>query len=132
MTKTEKNREEKKRKVVMPAGIRNKMVAAVSMLLVGSIVADMEPRLLLHRDTVYYSVVRLIVLPLLVALACWALKLDPMVRNISVLLTAMPAGATTSILALKYQGDAPFASACTAVTTVLSLAAVPLWCAILM
>mgnify|MGYP004580095159 FL=1 len=37
MTKTEKNREEKKRKVVMPAGIRNKMVAAVSMLLVASI-----------------------------------------------------------------------------------------------
>lgn len=105
---------------------------AVSILLVGSIVADMEPRLLLHRDTVYYSVVRLIVLPLLVALACWALKIDPLVRNISVLLTAMPAGATTSILALKYQGDAPFASACTAVTTVLSLAAVPLWCAILM
>lgn len=37
MTKTEKNREEKKRRVVMPAGIRNKMVAAVSMLLVASI-----------------------------------------------------------------------------------------------
>ena len=37
MTKTEKNREEKKRKVVMPAGIRNKIVAAVSMLLVASI-----------------------------------------------------------------------------------------------
>lgn len=37
MTKTEKNREEKKRRVIMPAGIRNKMVAAVSMLLVASI-----------------------------------------------------------------------------------------------
>ena len=37
MTKTEKNREGKKRRVIMPAGIRNKMVAAVSMLLVASI-----------------------------------------------------------------------------------------------
>ena len=37
MTKTEKNREEKKRRVIMPTGIRNKMVAAVSMLLVASI-----------------------------------------------------------------------------------------------
>lgn len=37
MTKTEKNREEKRRRVVMPAGIRNKMAAAVSMLLVACI-----------------------------------------------------------------------------------------------
>ena len=73
-----------------------------------------------------------ILLPLLVWMVCVGLDIDPLVRNLSVILTAMPAGATTSILALKYQGDAPFASACTAVTTVLSLAAVPLWCAILL
>lgn len=105
---------------------------AISMLLVGSIVADMELGLLLHWDTLYYSAVRLVGLPLLVVLVCWVLKLDLLVRNVSVLLTAMPAGSTTSILALKYDGDAPFASACTAVTTVLSLIAVPLWCAILL
>lgn len=104
---------------------------ALSMLLVGAIVADMPPGLLLHRDTVYYSAVRLVILPLLVLAVCRLLAVDPLVRNISVVLTAMPAGATTSILALKYQGDAPFASACTAVTTVLSLIAVPLWCAAL-
>ena len=64
--------------------------------------------------------------------ACMALQIDPLVRNISVVLTAMPAGATTAILALKYRGDAAFASACTALTTVLSLAAVPVWCALLL
>lgn len=101
---------------------------ALSMLLVGSIVADMDGRLLYHRDTLYFSVVRLAVLPLLVLLVCSGLRLDPLVRNVSVLLTAMPAGATTSILALKYGGDAVFASACTALTTVMSLIAVPLWC----
>ena len=37
MTKTENKREEKKRKVIMPAGIRNKLVAAISMLMVASI-----------------------------------------------------------------------------------------------
>ena len=105
---------------------------AISMLLVGSIVADMPMGLLLHRDTLYFSAVRLLLLPLLVLLICGLLSLDPMVRNVSVVLTAMPAGATTSILALKYHGDAPFASACTAVTTVLSLMAVPLWCAVLL
>ena len=104
---------------------------AISMLLVGCIVADMEIRLLIHRDTLYYSVIRLLLLPVLVLLVCHVIGIDPMVRNVSVLLTAMPAGATTSILALKHQGDAPFASACTAITTVLSLVSVPLWGAIL-
>jgi len=104
----------------------------ISMLLVGSIVADMEPKLLLSPDTLYFSLIRLVVLPMLVLLACNLLKIDPLVRNVSVILTSMPAGATTSILALKYGGDAPFASACVALTTVLSLAAVPIWCAVLL
>lgn len=105
---------------------------ALAMLLIGGIAADMDPRLLLSRDTWYFTAVRLLVLPLAVFLLCRALGMDPLVRNVSVVLTAMPAGSTTSILALKYGGDAPFASACTAVTTVLSLLAVPVWCAVLL
>ena len=104
---------------------------ALSMILIGSIMSRMDLRLLWHRDTLFYSAVRLMLLPAGVLLACLALKLPPMVRNVSVILTAMPAGSTTSILALQYGGDAPFASACTALTTVLSLAAVPLWCQLL-
>ena len=105
--------------------------AALSMILIGSIMSRMDLRLLWHRDTLFYATVRLAVLPAGVLLACLALWLPPMVRNVSVILTAMPAGSTTSILALQYGGDAPFASACTALTTVLSLAAVPLWCQLL-
>lgn len=101
---------------------------ALSMILVGSIVADMDIRLLIRRDTLYFAAIRLVFLPLLVFLACEALAIGPLVRNLSVILTAMPAGATTAILALKYNADAAFASACTALTTVLSLAAVPVWC----
>lgn len=105
---------------------------ALSMILVGSIIADMSIHLLHHPDTLYYSVIRLVVLPFLVLIGCQCIGAAPLVRNISVILTAMPAGATTSILALKYDGDAAFASACTAITTVLSLLAVPLWCAFLL
>ena len=105
---------------------------ALAMILIGGIAADMDPRLLLHMDTWYFSTIRLLVLPLLVFLVCKALDMDPMVQNIAVVLTAMPAGSTTSILALKYGGDASFASACTTLTTVLSLLAVPVWCAVLL
>lgn len=105
---------------------------AVSMILVGSIMAGMDIRLLLHRDTWYYAVIRLAVLPLLVLAACGLMGAASLVRSIAVILTAMPAGSTTAMLALKYGGDAEFASACIAVTTILSLAAVPVWCAVLM
>lgn len=105
---------------------------ALSMILVGSIIADMSIRLLYHRDTLYYALIRLMVLPLFALIVCECIHADPLVRNITVILTAMPAGATTSILALKYNGDAAFASACTALTTVLSLLAAPLWCAFLL
>lgn len=105
---------------------------ALSMILVGSIVADMNMDLLHHRDTLYFSAVRLVLLPLAVLLVCNLLKVEVLVRNVSVILTAMPAGATTSILALKYGDDAAFASACTALTTVLSLIAVPIWCMVLL
>lgn len=99
----------------------------ISMILVGSIIADMNPKLMFHRDTFYYTFIRLIMLPMAVLLVCRLIEIDPCVCSISVILTAMPAGATTSILALKYGADADFASACTALTTVLSLVAVPLW-----
>ena len=105
--------------------------AALSMLLIGSIMSRMDLRLLWHRDTLFFSMIRLLLLPAAVLLACTVLRLPAMVRNVAVILTAMPAGSTTSILALQYGGDAPFASACTALTTVLSLAAVPLWCQLL-
>lgn len=105
---------------------------ALAMLLLGGIAADMDPRLLLRGDVWYFTAIRLVLLPLAVFLAATALGLDPLVRSVSVVLTAMPAGSTTSILALKYGGDAPFAAACTALTTVLSLPAVPVWCAVLL
>lgn len=105
---------------------------ALAMLLTGGIAADMDLRLVLHPDTWYFTAIRLLLLPLAVFLICGVLGTDPLVRNVTVILTAMPAGSTTSILALKYGGDAPFASACTALTTVLSLLAVPVWCAVLL
>ena len=49
----------------------------------------------------------------------------------AVVLAAMPAGTTTAILASKYNGDEAFASRCIVLTTVLSMAMLPLWCMIL-
>ena len=61
--------------------------AALSMILIGSIMSRMDLRLLWHRDTLFYTAVRLVLLPAGVLLACLVLELPPMVRNVSVILT---------------------------------------------
>jgi len=104
---------------------------AISMILVGSIIAEMDLSLLHHRDAIYFSVIRLVLIPLASLGISVALGASPLVRNAAVVLAAMPNGATMPILALKYGRNDAFASACTALSTVLSLVALPIWCAFL-
>lgn len=53
---------------------------------------------------------------------------DSLVTGVSVMLAGMPAGATTAVLAAKYNGDEKYASACICLSTVLSLVTIPAVC----
>ena len=105
---------------------------AMSMLVIGTILADVKPRQLLDRSLFLFSGLRLILLPVIVYAACLLCRIDPLVTGVSVLLTAMPAASTTAILAAKYEGDAVYASKCVVITTVLSLLTTPLWSMLLL
>lgn len=102
----------------------------MSMILIGAIIgsSDINLRNLLDRDTVLYCLIRLGIIPLLVLLACRVARVNDFVTIISVILSGMPMGGTTAILAEKYNGDSAFASKCVAVSTALSLITTPLWC----
>lgn len=105
---------------------------AMSMLVIGTILADVKPRQLLDGSLFLFSGLRLILLPALVYAVCLFCPVDPLVTGVSVLLTAMPAASTTAILAAKYEGDAVYASKCVVITTVLSLFTTPLWSMLLL
>ena len=90
--------------------------------------SDINLRNLLDRDTVLYCLIRLGIIPLLVLLACRVARVNDFVTIISVILSGMPMGGTTAILAEKYNGDSAFASKCVTVSTALSLITTPLWC----
>ena len=98
----------------------------VSMMVVGGILATVDTKKVLTKLTVYYTVIRLAIIPLLVMGILLALRPDPMVAGISVLLSAMPAGATTPILAEKYGADRELASKIVFVSTLLSIISAPL------
>lgn len=103
----------------------------ISMVLIGAILAEVEPGSILDREIVKYALIRLFLLPLLVYLSCRVFHVTPLLSGVSVLLTGMPAGSTTAILAAKYDGDYIFATKCVVVTTLLSLVTIPLWCMVL-
>lgn len=105
---------------------------AMSMLVIGTILADVKPREMLDKSIFLFSGLRLVLIPLVVYVGCLAFRVDGLVTGVSVLLAAMPAASTTAILAAKYDGDAVYASKCVVLTTVMSLIATPLWSMLLL
>jgi malate permease and related proteins len=100
---------------------------ALSMMVIGMILADIDIRNMAEGKVVFYTVIRLVMIPLLVYIPCRLFQLDSLITGVCVLLAAMPAGATTSILASKYNGDAAFATKCVIFSTLVSLISTPIW-----
>lgn len=103
----------------------------LSMLVIGMILGDIDLRTMIDKDVISYSVLRLILMPLAVWAACLLFQINHLVTGVSVLLAAMPAGATTVILASKYEGDAPFATKIVVMSTLFSIVTTLIWSVVL-
>lgn len=101
---------------------------ALSMIVIGGILAEIPFRSVVNRWSLYYSLLRLIVIPLLTLIPCWLLGLPALVTSVSVVLAGMPAGSTTAILAEKYGGDSALAVQLVFLSTALSMLTIPLLC----
>ena len=99
----------------------------MSMMVIGMILADIDLKDFWDWTVVKYTVHRLVVILVVVYIICSFLPLNKTVLGLCVLLAAMPAGATTSILAEKYQVDSPFATKMVIFSTLLSLQTICLW-----
>lgn len=98
----------------------------LAMALVGAILADVRLRDVFEPKGFYLVAVRQLLLPFLCLAALKALGADPLTTGVSVVLSGMPIGSTTAILAQKYGADAPFASKCVFLSTLTSLVTVPI------
>lgn len=98
----------------------------ISLITVGTMLADVDYRSIFSKDAFYLSFVRLIFLPGCAFLAMRAAGFDTLTTAIAVVMTGMPIGSTTAILAEKFGADVAFASKCVFVTTLLSLFTIPL------
>lgn len=101
----------------------------LSMILVGAILADVNVKDGLKENLfyiVYMVFVRQIALPLVCLAVLRTLQVDALTIGVSVILSGMPIGSTTAILAQKYGADAEFGSKCVLLSTLSSLLTVPL------
>lgn len=101
-------------------------VSPISMIIVGAILADVNIKSIFDKSVFLVAAVRLILLPLITIGIVSIFHMDPTISGVSLVLTAMPVGTTTALLAAKYEADVDFASKCVFVTTMLSLITVPL------
>ena len=103
----------------------------LSMLLIGTIFADIRLRDMVRLPVVRFTIIRLVMSPAIVYAGCRLCHVDQLITGVSVLLAAMPAGSTTAILAAKYDGDYVFATKCVVFSTLMTMVSVPLWCMLL-
>lgn len=99
----------------------------MTMIYVGTILVDVPFRQLFNLRQAYYTVIRLFLIPLVVFGGTHLAHMDPLAAGVCTLLSAMPAGSTTPLLASKYGADERSAAKAVVLTTSLSAVTLPLW-----
>ena len=105
---------------------------SISMILIGTMLGEIDDvKSIFSWLLVKYTIIRLFLIPLGAVTICYLFGLDYMGTGVVVLLSGMPAGSTTAILAAKFDGDYIFASKVVVFSTVMSVISISLWSLIL-
>ncbi len=117
--------------ILTPIQTLGRCNTALSMMVIGMILADIDVKTILDKTVVRYTVHRLVIIPVIVYIVASLLPVSKLVCGVSVLLAAMPAGATTSMLAAKYDRDPEFATKLVVFSTLCSIPAIIIWSSVL-
>lgn len=103
-----------------------KCSTAMSMFVIGGILADVKETHIFNKTLCFYCFYRLILIPVVILIVLRLLSVDILSSNVCILLSAMPAASTTAMLAQKYHQNAQFASQMVFTSTLLSLVTLPI------
>ena len=105
-----------------------KTATPLSMILVGCLIAEIgDFKTFFDKQVLWFSSLRLLILPAIIYAGCTLFGIDGILRGISVIFAAMPAAVTTAVLASKYKSDTAFATKVVVTSTLFSLATLPIW-----
>jgi hypothetical protein len=100
-------------------------VSPLAAIMIGSIIASIDFRSIYERGVIRYTLIRLIFIPFTVMFVSKLIGLDETLIGVLTIMSAMPAGTTTALLATQYNLDDELASKIVFVTTLLSIVTVP-------
>lgn len=100
---------------------------ALTMMYLGMVLYGMNITKVIKKRQLYYSFIRLILIPGTVFILCRLLGIDRLAAQVCVMLAGMPAGSTTAILATQYHKDEEEAVGCVCGSTLLSMLTIILW-----
>ncbi|MBQ7796409.1 MAG: AEC family transporter [Lachnospiraceae bacterium] len=97
----------------------------ISMLLIGSMLTALTLDSFKDWSTIYYGFIRLALLPIIAMVFMKVLGADDTLTACGVILTAMPAGSTTALLAQKYGADAVYGTKIVLTSVLFSMISIP-------
>lgn len=102
------------------------IVSPFSRIIIGSIIATISLNSLFEKGVLRYAIIRLFIIPLTVLSISKMIALDETLVGVFTIMSSMPAGTTTALLAADYDLDEAYASKIVFLTTILSVITVPI------
>ena len=113
--------------VVKTIGMLSNVTSPVCMLVIGIALANVPVGKVFSNWRLYViNAVRLLALPVLVWLALRPFDMNPLILGVTVVISAMPVATMTTLLAAKYGEDEELAASGVFLSTLMSLATIPL------
>ena len=118
--------------IALPMNMLGGLTTPLAMVVTGAMLARTPIRSVVGDWKLYaVTVLRLAVFPLVIGIALHAAGVRGELRDITIIIAGMPSASNTSLLAEVYGGDTDTASAAVFITTLFSVASIPLMALIL-
>lgn len=110
-----------------PVGILSSLTSPLAMLILGERISKINLKEIIADKYIYYGCfIKLIATPIIVLLILNLINIDPLIKNIIVIMQSLPIAVLTVVLSQKHGADADFASKVTVVSHILSVITIPL------
>ncbi|WJE15236.1 AEC family transporter [Halobacillus sp. ACCC02827] len=97
----------------------------VIMVTLGMQLAKMKPQIMDVKKLSAAVLLKLVAAPLIAAVIVWYLPVDPLVKQIMIIMAATPTAANTTMYAIQFQTDPQMVTSATLTTTLLSALTIP-------
>lgn len=110
-----------------PISMLSAITSPLAMLIIGEKISKLKFRQVIgDRDVYYASFVRLMVVPFVTFLILSPINIDPLIKNVVIILQGLPVATLTVVLSEKHNGNVELATKVTVVSHMLCIITIPI------